>query len=169
MTLPLQIQGSAPCGNGWPPTASGAPGPQNLTGTRSKSVTSAWVVPRWGRLCGTWVATGRTETSRTCARGAADPAPGPSDRGCSRCRAKNGASARRRYAGLLTACSQVPVALNVTQHLGGAWCGPAVGNGRKPFPIWTVERCRVRNVKQKALLYTHAPAALRRRRHGSDR
>jgi len=53
MTLPLLILWTAPCGNGWPPTASGAPGPQNLTVTRSKSAASAWVVPRWGGLCGT--------------------------------------------------------------------------------------------------------------------
>jgi hypothetical protein len=63
MTLPLPIMWTAPCGNGWPPTASGAPGPQNLTATRSKSAAPVWVVPRWGGLCGTQVATGRTETA----------------------------------------------------------------------------------------------------------
>jgi hypothetical protein len=63
--------------------------------------------------------------------------------GTCRRRAKNGASARRRYAGLLTVCSQVPVALAVAQHLGSAWCGPAVGIGRKPFPTgrWSAAAC----------------------------
>ena len=108
---------------------------------------SAWVVPRWGGLCGTQVATGRTETVDPVHEEWQTRLPNRQIVDVAAAVPKTGRPPGGVNAGLLTICSQVPVALAVTQHLGGAWCGAAVGIGRKPFPIWTVVRCRVRNVK----------------------
>jgi hypothetical protein len=64
--------------------------------------TPTWVVPRRSGFRKPRVCDGApSNVKRTRARGAADPAPGPSDRGRSRRRARNGVSARRHYAGHL--------------------------------------------------------------------
>jgi hypothetical protein len=70
----------------------------------------AWVVPRWSGDSHSLVGERAPPNgTRSCARGAADPAPRPSDCGRSRRRATNGASARRRHAGHLSFARRYPL------------------------------------------------------------
>ena len=139
-------------GNGWPPTAwySRPPGCHRHGTSVTRAAppchrgAPAWVVPRWSGDSHSLVGEkGATECHAILRARSGRPGSQTVRLGRSRRRAKNGASARRRYAGLLTRCLQVPVALAVAQHLGSAWCGPAVGIGRKPFPTgrWSAAAC----------------------------
>ena len=68
----------------------------------------AWVVPRRNGARNPGVSDrAPSNDMQSCARGAADPAPRPSDCGCSRRRARNGVLARRRHAGHLIYAPQV--------------------------------------------------------------
>ena len=111
---PLPLLRRCPKQHGWPPycwlTRPSDCHRHGVSGTllayQMSRRTPAWVVPRRSGASDPGVSDrAPSNAMRSRARGAADPAPRPSDCGCSRRRARNGVLARRRHAGHLIFCS----------------------------------------------------------------